>query len=50
MLYLNRCKHVPYLELIEMYEQYIENLNLYNISTHFNRHIQQSDIEEVESL
>ena len=50
LLYLNHCKHVPYVKIIEEYEDCIPCLNLYNLSTHFNRHIEQKDIREVEEL
>jgi hypothetical protein len=50
LLYLNHCKHVPHLWLIEQYEKYIPCLNLYNLSTHFNRHVEMIDIREVEEL
>ena len=40
---------MPYNEIIEKYEKYIPRLNLYNISTHFNRHVEQKDILEVEA-
>ncbi len=50
LLFMNHCNAVPYTELIEKYEKYISRLNLYNISTHFNRHVEQKDILEVEAL
>jgi hypothetical protein len=50
MLYAHHCMHKSYLELIEIYEKEIPCLNLYNISTHFNRHVEMKDIREVEAL
>ena len=47
---MNHCNHISYTELIERYEKYIPRLNLYNISTHFNRHVEQDDILEVEAF
>jgi hypothetical protein len=41
---------VPYVKIIEEYEDCIPCLNLYNLSTHFNRHVEQKDIREVEAL
>lgn len=41
---------MSYIELIELYQKYGLELNLYNISCHLHRHVQQSDIEEVEKL
>ncbi len=49
LLFMNHCNHMPYVELIERYEKYIPRLNLYNISTHFNRHMEQKDIIEDEA-
>jgi hypothetical protein len=50
LLYQHHCEHVPYLKLIELFEEQITCLNLYNVSTHFNRHVEQADIREVERL
>ena len=50
LLYLNYCNHVPYFKLIEQYEDFIPRLNLLTLSNHFNHHIEQSDIKEVEAL
>jgi hypothetical protein len=38
------------MQLIDLYRQYGLDLNCYNISCHLHRHVEQSDIEEVEKL
>jgi len=49
LLYLNHCEGVPYTELIARYK-HVLSINLYNISNHFARHVEQKDIEEVDRL
>jgi hypothetical protein len=41
---------LTYTQLVELYRQYGLDLNEYNISCHLHRHVEQSDIEEVEKL
>lgn len=49
LLYLNHCEHASYRELIARYKNRL-SLNEYNLSCHFQRHVEQSDIEHVEKL
>jgi len=47
ILFLHRCEGFSYKQLIARYKHVLD-INEYNLSTHFNRHVEQSDIEEVE--
>lgn len=49
LLYLNHCEHVSYRALIARYKHRM-SLNEYNLSCHFQRHVEQSNIEHVEKL
>jgi hypothetical protein len=49
LLYLHHCEHRSYKQLIESYKNVLD-INEYNLSCHFQRHVQQSDIEAVEKL
>lgn len=46
---LYKCSGYSYKQIIEHFSRYVKNLNLYNLSTHMNRHVQQGDIEEAEA-
>lgn len=50
LLYRYHVEHLPYVQLIELYKKYGLELNVYNVSCHLHRHVQQRDIEEVEKL
>ena len=50
LLYRNHIDKLTYVQLIELYKQYGLELNQYNISCHLHRHVEQSDIEELENL
>jgi len=47
LLFLHRCEEYSYKMLIERYKHVLD-INVYNLSTHFNRHVQQKDIDAVE--
>ena len=47
LLFLHHCEEYSYKMLIGRY-RHVLDLNEYNLSTHFNRHVEQSDIEEAE--
>jgi hypothetical protein len=47
LLYLHHYEGLSYKQLIERYKHVLD-INEYNLSTHFNRHVQQKDIDEVE--
>lgn len=49
LLYLHHCEHLSYKQLIDRYKRVLD-INLYNLSCHLQRHVQQSDIEHVEKL
>ena len=49
LLYLHVCEHLTYKQLIERYKQCL-SINELNLSCHFQRHVEQSDIERVEKL
>lgn len=49
LLYLHHCEHLSYRELIARYAHQLR-INEYNLSSHFQRHVEQSDIEHVEKL
>lgn len=49
LLYLHHCERLSYKQLIEKYKHRL-SLNQYNLSCHFQRHVEQSDIENVEKL
>ena len=47
ILYLHHCERYSYKMLIDRYKHVLD-INEYNLSTHFNRHVEQSDIDSVE--
>lgn len=47
LLYLHHCEDYSYRMLIERYKNVL-SINEYNLSTHFSRHVEQSDIESAE--
>lgn len=47
LLYLYHCEHLTYKQLIERYKGHLD-INIFNLSCHFQRHVEQSDVEEVE--
>jgi hypothetical protein len=47
ILFLHHCEGFSYKQIIERYRRQLD-INEYNLSTHFNRHVEQSDIDEVE--
>lgn len=49
LLYLHHCEHLSYKQLIDRYKRHL-NINEFNLSCHFQRHVEQSDIEHVEGL
>jgi hypothetical protein len=49
ILYLHQCENYSYKQLIERYKGHLE-INIFNLSCHFQRHVEQSDIEAVEKL
>lgn len=49
LLYLRQCEGLNYKQLIERYKHVLD-INVYNLSCHFQRHVAQSDIDEVEQL
>lgn len=49
LLYLHHCEHLSYRELIANYKHHL-SINEYNLSCHFQRHVEQLDIEHVEKL
>jgi hypothetical protein len=44
---LHHCEHASYKQLIDRY-RHVLDINEYNLSRHFNRHVEQSDIDAVE--
>lgn len=48
ILFLHVCEHASYKQIIDRYRHAL-GLNEYNISTHFNRHVEQSDIDIVKA-
>jgi len=49
LLYLHHCQKYSYRQLIKR-DRHVLSINEYNLSTHFHRHVEQSDIDEVEQL
>lgn len=49
LLYLYHCEKLTYKQIIEKYKHLL-SINIFNLSCHFQRHVEQSDIEEVEKL
>jgi hypothetical protein len=47
LLYLHKCEGLSYSQLTHCCKDFID-INEYNLSTHFNRHVQQKDIDSVE--
>lgn len=47
VLLLHHCEGFTYKQIIDRYKHEL-GINEYNLSTHFNRHVEQSDIDEVE--
>ena len=47
ILYLHHCENYSYKQLIDRYKPVID-INEYNLNCHFHRHVEQSDICEVE--
>jgi len=47
ILFLHHCEGFTYKQIIERYRRQLD-INEYNLSCHIQRHVEQSDIDEVE--